>query len=340
VQHSTATGSAPADEVRRWSSESYEPRAALAAWKRYFSDHFHEIDVEARQGGQPFRASNEQHALGNVIVNFTAAGGGRAVRTRAHIEASRKRDFVLFQPRTGLARFRLGGTEVTAGPAECVLVDTGRPYELECPIGTTAIALTLPGQWLKRWLPRAQSCPFQFDPTDSWNQALCAVVSSLQPASLDQRVFSGAALAESIATLLALAAGAAAQGAEPCLFDSLMGGLGASLHEPDLTPAKLAARHRISTRTLYYAFASAGTQFRDELMRLRMERAGELLSTSCLSGVSILEVATRCGFTDPSHFARRFRLHFGRSPVQFRRLYGARCGSASRVRPSGRVTRT
>lgn len=314
-----AAAEASPQPVRRWSSDSYEPRAALAAWKEYFSDHFHEIEMEVRQGTGPFRANIEVFALGNVVLNFTEAGGGRAVRTRAHIEASRKRDFVLFQPRVGLARFRVGGTEVTAGPGECVLVNTGRPYELECPVGTTALALNLPGQWLRRWLPRPEACPFQFDPSDSWNNALRAVVSSLQPAALDPLVFSGAALAESIATLIALAAGPAAQGAGPSLFESLVAGLRASLHETDLSPGKLAERHRVSTRTLYYAFASAGTKFRDELMRLRMERAGELLSTRYLSRSSMLEVATRCGFTDPSHFARRFRQHFGRSPLQFRK---------------------
>jgi len=338
---SESAGRAAPYEVRRWSSDSYEPGVALAAWKQYFSDHFHEIEMEAREGAGPFRVRNEQHALGNVIVNFTEAGGGRVLRTRAHIAASPKRDFVLFQPRTGLARFRFEGTALTVGPGECALINTGHPYELECAIGTTAIALNLPGEWLKRWLPRAEVCPSQFDQSDSWNKALCAVVSSLHPASFEQIVFSGAALAESIATLIALAAGPGAQG-EPPMFDSLSGGLRASLHEADLSPAKLAERHHISTRTLYYAFASAGTTFREELMRLRLERAGELLSTPCLSESPILEIATRCGFTDPSHFARRFRHHFGRWPLQFRRLarQGARCGSASSVRPSGNVTRT
>jgi AraC family transcriptional regulator, positive regulator of tynA and feaB len=339
---SESAGQASPYEVHRWSSDSYEPRAALAAWRQYFSDHFHEIEMEVRQGVGPFRVRNEQHALGNLIVNFTEAGGGRVMRTRAHIAASSKRDFVLFQPRTGLARFRIDGTALTVGPGECVLVDTGEPYELECPPGTTAIALNLPGEWLKRWLPRAEICPAQFDQSDSWNQALCAVVGSLHPASMEQVVFSGAALAESIATLIALAAGPEAQGGEPPLFDSLIGGLRASLHEPDLSPAKLAERHHISIRTLYYAFASAGTTFREELMRLRLERAGELLSTPGLSESPILEIATRCGFVDPSHFARRFRHHFGRSPLRFRRFanQGARCGNASSVRPSGRVTRT
>jgi AraC-like DNA-binding protein len=30
-------------------------------------------------------------------------------------------------------------------------------------------------------------------------------------------------------------------------------------------------------------------------------------------------VAEKCGFSDPSHFARRFRRQFGTTPLQYRR---------------------
>ena len=33
----------------------------------------------------------------------------------------------------------------------------------------------------------------------------------------------------------------------------------------------------------------------------------------------VVNVASRCGFTDPSHFARRFRQKYGHAPLQYRR---------------------
>jgi len=33
----------------------------------------------------------------------------------------------------------------------------------------------------------------------------------------------------------------------------------------------------------------------------------------------VIEVAARCGFADPSHFARRFRRQLGVAPLAFRR---------------------
>jgi AraC-like DNA-binding protein len=53
-------------------------------------------------------------------------------------------------------------------------------------------------------------------------------------------------------------------------------------------------------------------------MRLRLERARQMLSDAHLFDLPVAEVAARCGFADPSHFARRFRRQFGHSPLQFR----------------------
>jgi AraC-like DNA-binding protein len=53
-------------------------------------------------------------------------------------------------------------------------------------------------------------------------------------------------------------------------------------------------------------------------MELRLGRARDLLRNVRLYDLPVTEVAARCGFADPSHFARRFRGRFGQSPVQFR----------------------
>ena len=77
--------------------------------------------------------------------------------------------------------------------------------------------------------------------------------------------------------------------------------------------------------TLFACFASARTTFIERLMELRLERARKLLGDPQLYDLPVAEVAARCGFADPSHFARRFRRQFGQSPLQFRgSVLGAR----------------
>src|SRR5262249_14548981 len=56
-------------------------------------------------------------------------------------------------------------------------------------------------------------------------------------------------------------------------------------------------------------------------LQLRLKHAQMLLQQS--TG-SILDVALECGFADPSHFTRQYRLQFGETPGHARRRYAAR----------------
>ena len=85
-----------------------------------------------------------------------------------------------------------------------------------------------------------------------------------------------------------------------------------------MSASQLAERHEISLRTLHYAFSRAGTTFMRELVRMRLERARNLLSDTDLTWIEVGKVSERCGFSDPSHFARRFRRKYGLTPLKFR----------------------
>jgi len=53
-------------------------------------------------------------------------------------------------------------------------------------------------------------------------------------------------------------------------------------------------------------------------MRMRLEHARRMLSDRRFDALSVGEIAARCGFVAPSHFARRFRQAFGLVPSAFR----------------------
>lgn len=87
--------------------------------------------------------------------------------------------------------------------------------------------------------------------------------------------------------------------------------------DPDLNAVMLAREHHISTRYLHSLFAAAGTTYGSELLRIRLNQAAQLLK-DCPS-LSVIDVAGQSGFSNPSHFARRFRGVYGLSPTDFRR---------------------
>ena len=90
----------------------------------------------------------------------------------------------------------------------------------------------------------------------------------------------------------------------------------------DLTLDDVARRIATSRRQLQRIYAEVGrTTFRDQLTRVRMEKAAEFLSTG---RVTVREVAARVGYRQPAQFAKAFRLHHGLSPSEYRDTPAAR----------------
>lgn len=82
---------------------------------------------------------------------------------------------------------------------------------------------------------------------------------------------------------------------------------------------ELAARLRVSTRTLVRRLEQRRTSYRALLDRHRCTRSRELLAQP---GLSVAEIAERLGYQEPTNFARACRRWFGMSP----RTYRARLG--------------
>lgn len=75
-------------------------------------------------------------------------------------------------------------------------------------------------------------------------------------------------------------------------------------------------------RTRFYELfgRQTGQSPADYLARLRCQQATTLLRSS---GISVTEIALRCGFSSSQYFARAFRRYCGRTPSEIRRGRGA-----------------
>ncbi|MER7335823.1 MULTISPECIES: helix-turn-helix domain-containing protein [unclassified Micromonospora] len=91
-----------------------------------------------------------------------------------------------------------------------------------------------------------------------------------------------------------------------------------NLHEPDLSPAAVAAAHHISLRTLHRLFQSEDTTVADLIRTKRLDRCARDLSDRMLRGRPIYAIAARWGFSDKAHFSRAFRAAYGVSPQAYR----------------------
>jgi AraC-like DNA-binding protein len=110
--------------------------------------------------------------------------------------------------------------------------------------------------------------------------------------------------------------------------DRARAALSEELHAGHVTADGLAARLRVSVRTLHRFLAAEGTSYRRLLDQLRLDIAERHLMDDRMS---VAEVAFLVGFSEISAFHRAFKRWTGRTPVTFR--------CEARMRPPSRSHR-
>ena len=325
-----------------WSTSDVEATRALSYWVDKVCNSFLELDIDSPYR-RHFRAQLDQRDFGPATLGVVEADIQSIRRTRARIARSRYNSFFLLHLRSGTMRFQQYGRDTFLQAGDCALVDCKEPYRQDCPLPTRCVALRFPEDWLRNWLPAPEHFAARsIAATSGWGTVLSGAMANLDTDMEAELALPDGVVAEQVAALLALATGPT--GHVTSGSDKIRGRLIRTLqdrcHEANLTPEVVAANHRISKRYLHHLFAQANTTFGDELMRIRLEHAHRLLSDKRYDAVSITEVAARCGFVAPSHFARRFRRTYGLGPMQFRSARQTSAPHGSRLQQQTRMETT
>ncbi|MBX5462711.1 MAG: helix-turn-helix domain-containing protein [Steroidobacteraceae bacterium] len=301
----------------RWSTADVEPRRALTYWTEQVFEARLEIDSPAR----PCFSGQLEFAQFGPAGLFIIEADAQIVR-RTHALTVRKQvpGYLLVHMRSGQLQFAQYGRKACVAAGDCALVDLAAPFEMEM-TRTRSISMFFKHEWLRNWIPAPQNIAARvLDSRSGWGAALAAALASLETAHEEPLALPEGTVAEQIAALLALAAGPTGQPmtATRKLFNRIQRTIRDRCHEPGLDPATVAAEHGISRRYLHHLFACSSTTFGSELMRMRLELAHRMLSDARFDALSVSEISARCGFVEPSHFARRFRKAYGMVPTAFR----------------------
>jgi AraC-like DNA-binding protein len=90
------------------------------------------------------------------------------------------------------------------------------------------------------------------------------------------------------------------------------------LADPALSPESIARAHSISVRQLYKLWSEKEHGLAEWIMRGRLEGARRDIARGGSPGIAA--VARRWGFTDATHFGRRFRGAYGLSPREWKQV--------------------
>lgn len=93
------------------------------------------------------------------------------------------------------------------------------------------------------------------------------------------------------------------------------------LNNPDLTPELACRLAGISVRYGNALLSQEGTSLERYIVSQRLERCRRILIEGSQAHRSVSDIAMAWGFSDPSHFGRRFKSIYGLPPNEYRRQF-------------------
>ncbi len=315
-----------AQPEQTWSTERSQPGMALSYWKDVICKNLLDLQIDSAQQSD-FYGQIVKRSLGPLQANFISVSQQRVWRSRQSSRRAQDAIFHLIHIRRGIQFVEHCGKSLKLEAGDCVLVDCLASFTFDFPQGVEALVLEIRKDWLQGWLPVPEDAVGQILGAErGWGATLSSALGNLTPTTIGDICLPHSAMAEQVAVLLALAttpAGPLLTTHKRSLLKRASEILRERCHEQDLDPSAVAASLGLSRRYIHVLFAGMGTTFSRELYSCRLQRAQRLLSDRRYDGVGIAEIAWNCGFSEPSHFARRFRQCFGMPPLAYRHRAGS-----------------
>jgi len=88
--------------------------------------------------------------------------------------------------------------------------------------------------------------------------------------------------------------------------------------DPALSAEVIATAHSISVRHLYNVWRNQELSLANRILQRRLERARNQLADPAKRHLTVAAIGRACGFSDATHFGRRFRATYGMTPREWR----------------------
>jgi len=308
-------------QLLRFTTENISPEARVHLWEGHNARALIPLDIRTLDE-QPMRSRQTNLQLPSIRMADVTGTSQIVERSESFIREHPTGVVAVFFALEGEAFFFHRGGHLTLQPGQAVLYDADLPFTRGFSRGLREVVLTIPRERYREMAgPLGPPLPAVFDFSaqgGTHEQALARLVlrtltqvSGPEP-TLDPARTEGDALA-----LLRLILGR--RDDEAGFLASAKQFIDRHLTDRELTAGRVAAAVGLSERQLSRHFAGDGTSLGRYVQGQRVDLAREVLRDPERQGLSIAEVAARCGFASQSHFGRVFRERVGVTPLQWRR---------------------
>ncbi len=264
--------------------------------------------------------------VGDIRLAEARSDAAVVHHSRQHVARAREVLYMLCLQLDGVSLTRQQGRESTLRYGDFLLLDSSRPYQLSFQQSNRMLVLAVPQRDLARRLANPESV---IGLQMSGRVGLSHLLSSLlcgfwqQRSSGEDRYLSprfSEALLDLIASAYASVTGAGAEASSVAVArrEQVRAYIESHLHDPTLTPGRLAVAVHLSPRRLHQLFEADGETVGAYILRRRLEECARAMTDPTQRGRTVTEIAFLHGFNNASHFGRVFRERFAATPSEFR----------------------
>lgn len=308
-------------QLIRFTTEGITPDARVQLWEGHNARALIPLDIRTLDA-QPMRSRQTNLHLPAIRVADVTGSSQIVERSESFINEHPTGMIAVFFAIEGEAFFFHRGGQLALRPGQAVVYDADRPFVRGFARGLREVVLTIPRtSFLELDNVRQTPLPLVFDfgpGAGTHEQALARLLrQTLTQVEGPTPVLDPTLTEQNALSLLSLIVGG--QDSARGILASAKDYIARHLTDPDLGPGRIAAAVGLSERQLGRYFGEEGTSISRFILGQRVKLAQQLLRDPGQGGLSIGEIAARCGFASQSHFGRVFREQVGTTPLQWRK---------------------
>jgi AraC-like DNA-binding protein len=284
----------------------------------------HEFDTHVARA---FKGRIQAGQLGTLALTLIESSPCAVRRTEGYIERASDDALLLSLLLAGSLNMHQDGRDAVARPQDLFLLDPRRPFTIDMGCSIRTLLVKIPRAELQGRLGDVRALTARPIAGSDPVAGLASGFLSMLPARVSALGSElGPKVAQQALDLVALAFGTRLKDGRAALSSSRMtilvrlkAAIEAQLGDPNLRPAQAAAATGISVRYANALLGYEGTSLERFIMERRLQHCRRALEDVTQSFRTVSDIAFSLGFSDMSHFARRFKAQFGCSPSACRR---------------------
>ena len=309
-----------------YSTEGVHPRERLSYWREVATRGYVEHDVELMDS-HSFSGRIEIASLPGMALATYEADAARVRRSQKYAYRTDCDDLLLGLHLEGEVAISQDGRDSLITERTLYLLDPQRAFDVNLKGRNKNVVVKVPRTRLEARIGQIgdlTACALA--PGHAVSALAMGFVEMLPHQSKTLDTIAGLNVAEQALDLIALTLsthqrteGASLSSPRAVALLRLKATIERLLVEPGLKPERIATEAGISVRYANTLLAEEGSSVERYINERRLQRCHRALGDPQQDHRSVGEIAFKWGFSDLSHFSRRFKTRFGMSPSEYRR---------------------